>query len=268
LPYVVEKDTDACPADKPWAVKTEGSSDVHGCHATKSEAQDQQAALYANTNESAAASVAAQAAALERVHLRNFVSVAAISTQIPDPEVTYDEDGIVLCRISDVPLIEAGMDWPSMTGSVTFGDSHLVGAVEASADPLIPRPRLGLGHTDPRYNPHNCPACDAEIKPDLDGDPNFGFVENMRVEREGTLLSADLVDVPLWLAKVMPVAYPSRSIEGWFAFMGPNKKEYPFVMTRLALLGVHFPAVLALGDLPALYGADTPPFVEIVPEEA
>jgi hypothetical protein len=59
------------------------------------------------------------------------------------------------------------------------------------------------------------------------------------------------------------VAYPSRSIEGWFAFMGPNKKEYPFVMTRLALLGVHFPAVLALSDLPALYGAEQPEFVEV-----
>jgi hypothetical protein len=183
--------------------------------------------------------------------------------ELPEPEITYDEDGIVLSKFENIPLIEAGMGWPSMTGHVTFGDSHLSGAVAASSDPLIPRPRLGLGHTDPRYNPHSCPQCEAEIPPDLDGDPNFGFVENMNVQREGTLLCGDLVDVPLWLAKVMPVAYPSRSIEGWFAFMGPNKKEYPFVMTRLALLGVHFPAVLALSDLPALYGAEQPEFVEV-----
>jgi hypothetical protein len=87
----------------------------------------------------------------------------------------------------------------------------------------------------------------------------------MRLERADTVLSADLVDVPQWLASVMPVAFPSRSIEGWFAFVGPNKKEYSFVMTRLALLGVMFPAVLALGDLPQMYGVEKPQFVEVVP---
>jgi hypothetical protein len=262
VPWKVEKDVDACSADEPWAVKNEDSGKIMGCHSSEGKAKDQQAALYANTSD-AAAQVAAQAAMLERKHLHSFIRAEAITTELPEPEVTYDEEGIVLCRMADVPLIEAGMDWPSMNGAVTFGDTHLAAAVAASADPLLPRARIGLGHTDPRYNPHACPSCQAEIEPDLDGDPNFGFIENLRLERSDTLLVSDLIDVPLWLAKVMPVAYPSRSIEGWFAFMGPNKKEYSFVLTRLALLGVQFPAVLALNDLPALYGSETPSFVEV-----
>lgn len=260
MPFTVSKDTSACSSDKPWAVKNGDTGDLKGCHATKKEAEDQQAALYANTEDAAA-----QAAFLEIVEGARISAVsAAAPLEIGEPEVTYENDGIVLCKIKDVPLMEAGMDWPSMVGPVTFGDTHLSGAVEASADPLIPRPRIGLGHTDPRYNPHDCPDCGATIAPDLDGDPNFGFVENMVLSRSGTVLSADLVDVPIWLATVLPVAYPSRSIEGWFTFMGPNKKEYPFVMTRLALLGVHFPAVLALSDLPAMYGTEQPEFVEVV----
>jgi hypothetical protein len=262
VPFVVEKDVEACSASEPWAVKNKDTGDVKGCHSSESKAKEQQAALYANTND-AAARIAAQAATLERQHLHSFVTAEAMAVELPEPEVTYEEDGIVLCKLENVPLIKAGFDWPSMNGPVTFGDTHLAAAVAASADPILPRARIGLGHTDPRYNPHNCPQCQAEIAPDLDGDPNFGFVENLRLEDADTVLMSDLVDVPLWLAKVLPVAYPSRSIEGWFAFVGPNKKEYSFVLTRLALLGVQFPAVLALNDLPQLYGAETPDFVEV-----
>lgn len=48
VPYVVVKDTEHCPAGRPWAVKTEGSGRVHGWHATKAEARLQQRALYVN----------------------------------------------------------------------------------------------------------------------------------------------------------------------------------------------------------------------------
>jgi hypothetical protein len=260
MPFIVEKDADACSSSKPWAVKNKDTGSVKGCHETKKEAKDQQAALYANTEDAAALG-----AFLETlVRHPSPTASAATPIELGVPQTTYEQDGIVLCKIENVPLMEAGMDWPAMTGKVTFGDSHLAAAVEAQEDPLIPRPRIALGHTDPRYNPHPCPSCGAEIPPDFDADPNFGFVENMVLERSGTVLSADLVDVPLWLGKVLPVAYPSRSIEGWFGFMGPTKKEYSFVMTRLALLGVVFPGVLALEDLPSMYGATQPDQVEVV----
>jgi Mu-like prophage I protein len=48
MPYIVEKDTNACPVSKPWAVKNQVTGDVRGrCHASKEEAQSQQRALYA-----------------------------------------------------------------------------------------------------------------------------------------------------------------------------------------------------------------------------
>jgi len=48
LPYIVVKDTNSCPASKPWAVKNQKTGDVRGrCHVTEASARDQQKALYA-----------------------------------------------------------------------------------------------------------------------------------------------------------------------------------------------------------------------------
>jgi hypothetical protein len=52
MPWIVEKDTKACPVGKPWAVKNQQTGDLRGCHATQGEARDQQKALYANVPES------------------------------------------------------------------------------------------------------------------------------------------------------------------------------------------------------------------------
>jgi Mu-like prophage I protein len=47
MPWKVEKDTNACPAGKPWAVKNTQTGDVRGrCHASKSDAINQMRALY------------------------------------------------------------------------------------------------------------------------------------------------------------------------------------------------------------------------------
>jgi hypothetical protein len=48
MPFSVDNDPAACSVEKPWAVKTEGSGKVHGCHATEAEARKQLEALYAN----------------------------------------------------------------------------------------------------------------------------------------------------------------------------------------------------------------------------
>lgn len=49
MPWDVVKDTDACPVDKPWAVKNKETGSVRGrCHGAKEEAVSQQKALYAS----------------------------------------------------------------------------------------------------------------------------------------------------------------------------------------------------------------------------
>lgn len=47
MPFKAEKDS-SCPTNKPWAAKNSDTGKVHGCHATKAQAQDQVKALYAN----------------------------------------------------------------------------------------------------------------------------------------------------------------------------------------------------------------------------
>lgn len=215
--------------------------------------------------------VAAQVASAEyrRIH---HVAATVLDDEpliLAAPEVTYESGNIVLATVKDVPLMKVGMAYPASTGKVDFSLLHLSSAVNAQADPLVPRPRVKLGHTDPRYNEHKCPKCEAWVKFDFndsytfDGDPNFGFVENCRLVNSGGMIEADLVDVPLWLATIMPVAFASRSVEGWFGYKGPNEKDYDFVITDLALLGVCFPGVMNLPDLPKMFGSTQPDFVVI-----
>lgn len=48
MPYIVVRDTNSCPASKPWAVKNKVTGDVRGrCHVTEASAKDQQKAMYA-----------------------------------------------------------------------------------------------------------------------------------------------------------------------------------------------------------------------------
>jgi hypothetical protein len=145
------------------------------------------------------------------------------------------------------------MEFPASTGPVTFTFEDLAASVAARSDPTVPRPRVKLGHTDPRYNDSNV----------FDAAPNFGFVDNMHTVGDGHIVAADLVGVPVWLANIMPVAYPSRSIEGWFGYHANSGREYQFIVTALALLGVCFPGVMSLADLPLMYGDEQPSFVTI-----
>lgn len=51
MPWYIEKGHEGCGGDTPWAVVKQDSDEVEGCHATKEEALDQMAALYANEDE-------------------------------------------------------------------------------------------------------------------------------------------------------------------------------------------------------------------------
>ncbi len=234
-PYTVVKDEEACSVSKPWAVKKKSDGKVMGCHETKKDAQDQQAAIYANED-----NIAARAAIMEH----NRLTMAAAVEETPS---------ISLVTIQDVPILQVGMDWPSANGPISFSGQMLTSAVEAGQDPIIPRPRIKLGHDDPRYNESNT----------FDATPNFGFLDDIRLEKAGTMIYSSLVALPEWLAEILPIAYPSRSVEGWFNYEGPNNKTYEFLITALALLGVCFPGIMALEDLPLMYGAVQPKFVEV-----
>lgn len=47
MPYHVAKSS-KCPADKPWGCIKSSDGKIMGCHATKAQARDQQAAIYAS----------------------------------------------------------------------------------------------------------------------------------------------------------------------------------------------------------------------------
>ncbi|MGW5377448.1 phage protease [Nocardia sp. NPDC003999] len=151
-----------------------------------------------------------------------------------------------LAHLARVELMHIGT-WEAGTGVHTFTPDDLAYAVAAMDCPAVHRPRIKLGHTDPRF----------------DGEPAVGWVDNLAVV-DGRALIGDLVGMPGWLATpdanghtVIASAYPQRSIEGQWDYVCQLGHSHPFVLTGLALLGVAEPAIgtlRSLQDVAALYG--------------
>ncbi|MGV9666942.1 phage protease [Nocardia niigatensis] len=151
-----------------------------------------------------------------------------------------------LSHLAQVELMRVGT-WDASTGRHTFTPDDLAYAVAATDCPAVHRPRIKLGHTDPRF----------------DGEPAVGWVDHLAVVDGGTLIG-DLVGMPGWLATpdvnghtVIASAYPQRSIEGEYDYMCALGHCHPFVLTGLALLGITDPAIgtlASLQDVAALYG--------------
>jgi|KBSMisStandDraft_5_1062788.scaffolds.fasta_scaffold22502_3 hypothetical protein len=160
------------------------------------------------------------------------------------------EDG--LWRIDRVPIVSTGIEYRLSTGKTTFTEADLADAVKAQGDPAIVQPRIKLGHSDQ--------ANDLLLG---DGEPAFGRVEGMVLDDNGHTIYGDYVGTPEWLASVLPVAYPSRSIEGTRDVETVTGKEYKLVITDVSLLGVKWPGCSVLEDLPLWYGADVPEAAEI-----
>lgn len=159
----------------------------------------------------------------------------------------------VFRTVKNVEILQAGVEYDLSTGPTTFTPETLRDVVmAANEDPSIPNPRLKIGHIDPRYN-----------GPQFDGDPAFGKATNLRLSGNGMAVLADYVGVPAWLADIMPVAYPSRSIEGWWNVESRMGKEYRFVLSACSLLGVKWPGITVLEDLPLYYGENIPDGVEV-----
>lgn len=163
----------------------------------------------------------------------------------------------VVKTVPNVEILHAGVEYNLSTGPTTFTPEDLRDVVmAANEDNSIPQPRLKIGHIDPRFNDEHV----------FDGSPCFGKATNLRLSDNGMAVYADYTGVPAWLADIMPYAYPSRSVEGWWNVESQMGKQWRFVLTACSALGVTWPGVTVLEDLPQFYGEEVPPGVVIDPE--
>lgn len=155
-------------------------------------------------------------------------------------------------RVDRVPIISTGIAYPLKSGPKTFTEDELADAVAAVHDPAIKAPRIKLGHS-------------SEYNAALVGDAEqaFGRVENLQVGNLGQTVYGDYVGLPEWLAKVLPIAYPNRSIEGDEDSVTNTGHSYRMVISAVSLLGVRWPGCSVLEDLPLYYGSDVPDGVEV-----
>ena len=139
-----------------------------------------------------------------------------------------------LVKIEDIPILGTGTYLLS-TGVATFTEEHLRDAVKAAEeDPTLRRPRLKIGHTDDGWQA---------------GEPSFGSFVNLRLSDNGQEILADLETFD-WLADVIPVMWPNRSIEGYFDIYNESSgRTYSLVIPAVSLLGIEFPGVGSLDDL-------------------
>jgi hypothetical protein len=169
----------------------------------------------------------------------------------------YLDSATGLWRIDDVPMVSTGIEYPASTGKITFTEDDLSDAVAATADVAISSPRVKLGHSS-NYN-------EPLIK---DAEPAFGRWENLRLGDKGQTIYGDMTGLPEWLAQVVNVAYPNRSVETWNDVETVSGHSYKSVITECSLLGVKWPGCSVLEDLPLWYGASTPAEAEVNSEEA
>jgi hypothetical protein len=164
-----------------------------------------------------------------------------------------------LVTVRNVPILEAGVEYQLSTGPTTFTPEDLRDVVTAANEDFsIPSPRAGIGHVDPRYN--NTAT--------YDGTPAFGKYINLSLDENGMAVYADWVGCPEWLADIGPAAFPGRSIEGFWNVTSQAGRTWRFVLTACKSLGVVWPGVTVLEDLPLYYGKEMPPGVQLIDAEA
>jgi hypothetical protein len=143
--------------------------------------------------------------------------------------------GIELLKVGSwQPSNFDGADW-------TVTADALASAADAHRAGVLRKPVVKIGHDDPRFS----------------GGPALGFVDNLRLADAGQTLVGDLVNVPAAVAKLLPHAYPDRSVEALLDFKAQDGTTWPLVLTGLALLGDTDPAVYSLQslqDVGELYG--------------
>lgn len=144
-------------------------------------------------------------------------------------------------KIPNIPIVKAGR-FLLGTGWHTFTEKELADSVKAwSDDPSVKDPRLKLGHVTAGFGAG-----------EESGHPAFGRYRNLRFGRDenGTAtIFADLTGVPEFLANLLPVAYPNRSIEARTKVTTPMGGSYDMVIDAVSSLGIEMPGVSTLEDL-------------------
>jgi 2'-5' RNA ligase len=157
---------------------------------------------------------------------------------------------VALAHRPGVELVNAG-SWQLLSGSWSPNRKDILAAVEAAQCPAVRRPRLKLGHLDPRFN--------AADNAQHDGTPSLGWFDNLRASDDGNTLIGDQVALP-WLNAVQAAAYPDRSVEGTHNARCALGHVHPFVVTAVSLLGETPPgiptlrSIKSIDDLPAALG--------------
>lgn len=147
--------------------------------------------------------------------------------------------------VTDIEVASAGMAWNGMGGPYYVTAEHLADMVTAQADPLIRAARVKLGHIDPRFNG----ALSSHDPWNLDAEPAFGTLINLRTTEGGAKLVADAIEVPADLAASLPSAFPNRSMEWVWDYETEGGHRYSAVLTDVALLGTRMQAVSDLADI-------------------
>jgi hypothetical protein len=133
--------------------------------------------------------------------------------------------------------------YPLSTGMHEFTRAQFASAVRNAAG--RPAPRIGIGHTDPRW---------AQIDASKDGEPALGRIENLRLDEDGDVLVGDYVNMPDWFADALPSAFPGRSIEG-------SCDGDDLILTSVKVLGTKMPGIHTLEDLQELVSDEGPVLV-------
>lgn len=112
------------------------------------------------------------------------------------------------------------------------------------------KPPAKIGHSDAQglvLNSDLAPVTAGEM-------PAVGWLENLRLNDDGSKLLADIKDVPRKLAELINAkAYRTRSVELSRVTSQATGKTFEWVVTGLAWLGAKMPAVRTLDDVVALY---------------
>lgn len=140
-------------------------------------------------------------------------------------------------RIAGVELVKTGV-WEVSNCTWTVTPSDIEAMVDSFTSGAVRKPPIKIGHVDERF----------------DGEPTFGFVDNLRATDKCQTLVGDLV-LPAWLADAAPMHYPERSVEAAYDYDDGQGTIWPLALTAVALLGERGPGITSLRSLQDLVAA-------------
>lgn len=150
---------------------------------------------------------------------------------------TVDFNSVPICKIGE---------WDGLTGKAVITRELCDSVIAAAGDNEIDQARLKIGHISSMNTALG------------DGAPAFGWIERPRMDDDGVTLRGDIKGVPKKLASLVGTAYKKVSVELRKGVRTPSGKQYPHVLSGLALLGASAPAVKGLDDLADLYASEAP----------